>query len=89
MERLTDKDDWHVKVFNDQIVSKWRDEALTIPDGELWSLATSGKLQHYSDDGSITVRDDMGVQVLHPLEGIMTETTFDRVGSSFGMLDLD
>jgi hypothetical protein len=89
MERLTDKDDWHVKVFNDQIVSKWRDEALTIADGELWNLATNGKLQHYNDDGSVTVRDDIGVQALHPLEGIMTETTFDCVGSSFGMLDLD
>ena len=31
MDRLTDKSDWHVKVFNDEIAEKWRQEALAWP----------------------------------------------------------
>jgi hypothetical protein len=52
MEKLTDKHSWHIKVFDDLIVSKWREEALEIPDEDLWDLATSGKQQLYNDDGS-------------------------------------
>ncbi|KAL2131093.1 hypothetical protein VTI74DRAFT_5567 [Chaetomium olivicolor] len=29
MDRLSDKPNWHEKVFNDDIVAKWREEALT------------------------------------------------------------
>jgi hypothetical protein len=32
MNRLTDKPDWDKKVFDDDIVSKWRQEALTVND---------------------------------------------------------
>lgn len=38
METLTDKDDWHKKVFDEEIVAKWREEALGIPDGYFWNL---------------------------------------------------
>ena len=31
MDALTDKKDWHQKVFQDDIVKKWHDEALTRP----------------------------------------------------------
>ncbi|KAM5345135.1 hypothetical protein ACJ41O_010997 [Fusarium nematophilum] len=31
MESLTDKPDWHVKVFDDEIASKWKAEALALP----------------------------------------------------------
>jgi hypothetical protein len=44
MDKITDKPDWHKKAFDDNIVSKWRKEALAIPDEELFKLATSGKL---------------------------------------------
>jgi hypothetical protein len=43
MDRLTDKEEWHKKVFNDKIVSKWREEALAIPDAYFWKLAISDK----------------------------------------------
>ncbi|KAK1757322.1 hypothetical protein QBC47DRAFT_375666 [Echria macrotheca] len=36
MDRLTDKPDWHVKVFDQDIVAKWREEALAWPDEDLW-----------------------------------------------------
>jgi hypothetical protein len=42
MDKLTDKPDWHKKVFDEEIVAKWRKEALAIPDGELYKLAHSG-----------------------------------------------
>lgn len=38
MDAITDKPDWNKKVFNDDIVKKWRDEALTLPliSGRAW-----------------------------------------------------
>jgi len=36
MERLTDKPDWHIKVFNDEIAEKWKVEALAWPNHDLW-----------------------------------------------------
>lgn len=39
MDRLTDKDNWHLKVFDPEIVEKWRKEASEIPDDELWRQA--------------------------------------------------
>jgi hypothetical protein len=36
MDRLTDKPNWHVKVFDDEIAEKWKAEALAWPDDDLW-----------------------------------------------------
>lgn len=36
MEQLTDKQDWERKVFDQEIVDKWRKEALAIPDTHWW-----------------------------------------------------
>ncbi|KAM0544342.1 hypothetical protein ACHAPJ_011878 [Fusarium lateritium] len=36
MDRLTDKPDWHLKVFDDSITVKWIEEGLAIPDESLW-----------------------------------------------------
>lgn len=36
MECLSDKLDWHVKVFDDEIADKWRQEAMAWPDDDLW-----------------------------------------------------
>lgn len=35
MELLTDKPDWHLKVFDEEIVEKWRQEALAWSDADL------------------------------------------------------
>lgn len=43
MDRLTDKADWHKKVFDEEIVGKWRKEALEQPEDELYSQITEGK----------------------------------------------
>lgn len=39
MDKLTDKEDWHRKVFDENIVAKWREEARNIPDEHFWDLA--------------------------------------------------
>jgi hypothetical protein len=36
MNQLTEKPDWHIKVFNDTISEKWIDEALAIPVESLY-----------------------------------------------------
>ncbi len=35
MDLLTDKPDWHTKVFDEEIAEKWRQEALAWPDEDL------------------------------------------------------
>lgn len=37
MDRLTDKQNWHVKVFDDDITEKWKTEALAWPEDDLWN----------------------------------------------------
>jgi hypothetical protein len=36
MDRLTDKPNWHIKVFDDEITEKWKTEALAWPNEDLW-----------------------------------------------------
>ncbi|CAG9982962.1 unnamed protein product [Clonostachys byssicola] len=42
MDRLSDKPDFHRKVFDDAIVAKWIDEALAIPDDSFWDEIVLG-----------------------------------------------
>jgi len=43
MDRLTDKPNWHEKVFDDTIVAKWRNEALTQPEDDIHQEIIAGK----------------------------------------------
>jgi hypothetical protein len=43
MDRLTDKPGWHDKVFNDDIVDKWRQEALSQDETALYQQILCGK----------------------------------------------
>ncbi|KAK3901763.1 hypothetical protein C8A05DRAFT_16086 [Staphylotrichum tortipilum] len=43
MDRLTDKPNWHEKVFDDVIVAKWRDEALTQDETDVYDDIVQGK----------------------------------------------
>jgi len=49
MEQLTEKADWHVKVFDQTIVDKWIEEALAWPNEDLWKR-TSNFPPHYFHD---------------------------------------
>lgn len=43
MDRLTDKPNWHEKVFDDAIVANWRSEALTQPENAIYDEIIAGK----------------------------------------------
>ncbi len=43
MDRLTDKPNWHEKVFDDAIVAKWRTEALTQSEEAVYNEILAGK----------------------------------------------
>lgn len=58
MDRLTDKPDWHIKVFDDTITEKWIEEGLAIPVRPLYNeIARDGKPIEEPDDpaGSPTI----------------------------------
>jgi hypothetical protein len=74
MERLTDKEDWHKKIFNEETVKEWRKEALEYPNVSYWKEATANK------------NADAVVDVRRP-PGIMDAATFDYVCLSFGSFD--
>lgn len=80
MDKLTDKEDWEKKVFDDEIVSKWRREALAMPDESFWKLAIGDKRQWWDENGTLDTKDDWGARH-DPLEGVINDTTFDYVGS--------
>ncbi|KAH7128294.1 hypothetical protein B0J11DRAFT_266921 [Dendryphion nanum] len=83
MEKLTDKEDWYKKVFNDEIVTKWREEAFAIPDEDFRKLA---KIEFRNWNWVIlvtfinailkadTLEDKTSIQ---KLSGIMSENSFD------------
>lgn len=79
MDHLTDKEDWHKKVFNEEIVSKWRAEALAIPDEQFWMIAIRDKQQTRNYHGIIHLNHD---RLERKLENIMTTSTFDCVSAS-------
>ncbi|KAI4688005.1 uncharacterized protein J4E84_004933 [Alternaria hordeiaustralica] len=75
LEKLTDKPDWHKKIFDEEIVARWRKEALAIPDGHFWHLATAGMRQYWTDDEDrLELHNGRGSC---PLENILDEATFD------------
>lgn len=80
MEKLTDKVDWHKKVFDDEIVAKWRQEALAVPNNVYWRMATGAKIQQWPDDNNGAIDFPENYQRWLPeLEGIMNTTSFDSV----------
>lgn len=82
MESLTDKPDWHVKVYDDEIVETWRTEALAIPNHHWWDLATSAKQQHWEADGYVNLIAESTSGWIKVPENIMSATTFNCVSVS-------
>lgn len=80
MDKLTDKSEWHKKVFDDNIVARWRKEALEYPDDLLWKLATGGKVSNrWASAGQDTDGPDWGTNRLKPLKSIMSTEAFEYV----------
>ena len=80
MDRLTDKPGWHKKVFDETIVSKWREEALSIPDDEFLKISWHAKGWVYND------YETNLPATFKKFTGIMTSHTFDCVGFSLWFL---
>jgi hypothetical protein len=72
MDKLTDKVSWHEKVFDNDIVARWRREALEQSEDELYRQITDGKLhsQGYNELDPIS----------RPRARILSEKAFDYVG---------
>lgn len=65
MDRLSDKVDWHKKVFDEEIVAKWRKEALEQSERKLYWQVVEG---------------DAGAKVpMPPRTRIMSEAAFEFV----------
>ena len=78
MDKLTDKVDWHRKVFDVEIVTKWRQEALAAPDEYWWQIATRMEVdQHRIDQASSPLT--WPEYTICPLRNIMNEEAFDYV----------
>jgi hypothetical protein len=72
MDKLTDKLDWHKKVFDDGIVEQWKKEAMAIPDEQFYQLAAAGKSRCYDKEA----------------EGIMNKTAFRYVSAFFSNVEI-
>lgn len=64
MERLSDKVDWHKKIFDEEIVAKWRKETLEQPEDKLFSQLVEGR---------------SGAKIPMPRARIISEKAFDCV----------
>ncbi|KAJ0121097.1 hypothetical protein J7T55_008258 [Diaporthe amygdali] len=77
MNSLTDKKDWHKKVFDEAIVEKWREEAMAIPDQNLMTAAAAPSSDWYRagpvDVGTEPRPENTSTRV----EGIMSKAAFD------------
>lgn len=84
MERLTDKKDWHRKVFDDVIVEKWREEAMAIPD-EQFVEAAAAPASDWSRERIKTQYVSRVLRVKEPtkIKGVMSKDAFDYVGVLF------
>ncbi|KAK8113558.1 hypothetical protein PG984_014084 [Apiospora sp. TS-2023a] len=56
MDRLTDKPDWDKKVFDEEIVAKWRAEALQMPEEGIYRMVTEHvEPKLYGEDSKIAL----------------------------------
>ena len=81
MDKLTDREEWHKKVFDKEVVSRWKQEALEVPDQTWWLMAAGGK---WSNTGLASDKQYENVMWRNSppseLDGIVTEEAFDYVG---------
>lgn len=82
MDRLTDKSEWHRKVFDEAIVSKWKEEAMAVPDKQWMAVAAAPK-SVWADPAQRRVYTNgqmrEGREVAQPVVGVMSEQAFNYV----------
>ncbi|KAL1872039.1 hypothetical protein Daus18300_004408 [Diaporthe australafricana] len=75
MNSISDKKDWHRKVYNDTIIENWREEAMEIPDQILMATAATPSSAWYG--ASIADEDSDPVDRPPMVKGIMSRTAFE------------
>lgn len=55
MDHLTEKPNWHIKVFDDEIVTNWKAEVLAWPDEDLWGRLNTCDEDDDEDDDDVTM----------------------------------
>lgn len=80
MERLTEKKEWQKKVFDDDITTRWREEAMAIPDDVLMKAAAAPSSPwERGHTGYMTRHARHHIRAPTKVKGIMSEAAFDYV----------
>lgn len=79
MDTLTDKEDWHKKVFIEDDIEKWREEAMAIPDEDLMAAAAAPSSDWYRASPVNLDAEDLPGTAVTRVKGIMSSVAFDYV----------
>jgi hypothetical protein len=93
MDKLTDKLNWHEKIYDDAIVARWREEAMEQSEDNLfWQIAadkrydTDEEESEYEDEDEEEKEDRLERDIIRsdllprPGTRILSEDCFDYVG---------
>lgn len=83
MDRLTDKADWHRKVFDEDIVAQWKAEAMAIPGHEWMKIAAAPGSEWAAPRRRLTTHG-MVTEVPQEIVGVINEAAFEYVGTPLG-----
>ncbi|KAK0624136.1 hypothetical protein B0T14DRAFT_517572 [Immersiella caudata] len=64
LEQLTDKPDWHIKIFDPTIIEKWTEEALAWPNEDLWKRTSNFPSHYFQDETSRSYLPTIPDQIL-------------------------
>lgn len=82
MDRLTDKPEWYCKVLDEAIISKWKAEALAVPDEE-WMKIAAAPLSVWIEPAIRNIHENGQTREVitraPKVVGIMSEQAFDYV----------
>lgn len=85
VSQLTDKPDWHRKVFDEEIVAKWKKEAMAVPDN-VWVRAAAAPRSDWEtvldakedEDDEYAKHDD---DRLPPIHGVVSDQVWEYVSA--------
>lgn len=87
VSQLTDKPDWHRKVFDEEIVAKWKKEAMAVPDNvwvqaaaapnSKWEAVLSAKEEEQDEED-----DD---ERLPPIRGVISDQVWEYVSALWAL----
>lgn len=78
VSKLTDKPDWHRKVFDETIVANWKKEAMAVPD-EVWATAAAAPGSDW--DPSVKKRRLDRGEMERKIPNVISEQVWDYVSA--------